>query len=551
LGLLVFLSLLAAGCGSSDSENAPTTKSCASLPGTAWIPQVPGVSSSNHDSTVSLINSEVQTTGPVIGLAQGVSGSNEISVSIDMMQDLGPSGSLTLTAQVTNYPSNLSGSAFAYLVSLSDGTSELINLTRSGGNDCAGKGFYVCTNGLCSVNSNCTINWPSAFFDRNHWEQHQGYSTSAENYPSVNVFPTCNWAGGSGQNVTNPSCAFNTNFFPGSYPSGGTQPRLRFGVNYTAKYVLVADSYSTLTGRTAGLKVTIVKKTNPNITPAGAVDLNLILVGTANITASRTAKGQQNLNTLVSAIADYYSQSSSNVKLGTVRGIEWGCEQNGDDFANVNISDLGSLFSKGSLVSSEVNSSTVNVFLVSSIKDDSSGADSNLTILGVDGAIAGPVINGTAVSGMAVSTFDQLDQFNPNCPNDGSICSITQREKDFFQLSETSVHEMGHFFGLNHLSEWDGTEHDFVQDTPICTTTNGKYLTINSCLSETTCNQSCGTYTNTYDPSSGKFCPLAACSFNNPMWWTTKNYYEPTGASDGVIFSAQQGKIIHYHPMVK
>jgi hypothetical protein len=560
LGFALLLSAGLTGCGGSDE---PQGIQCPGLGGTPWVPQVSNASPSNHNGSMTLSQTEIQAFGPITGLAQPAPESREISVTIDMSQDLGPTGSLTLMAQVVSLPPFFNANVFAYLTSLSDGTNEYVNLARAGtGGDCAASGYYVCPGTVCTSNPNCKINWPSAYTDREHWEQHQGYASSAENLPSINTFPTCNWTGGSGQSATDPSCAFNTQFFP----TGITPNRLRYGVNYTAKYVLISDSHAVVNGRNAGMKVTVLKKANPNTAIGGAVDVNFILVGTKNVNASRTAKGQQNLNTAVTAVADYYAQSNSNIKLGTVRGVEWPCDSGGDQYANVDVSNLGKLFSNAvGILPPGSDAKAINVFLVSTIVDSSADANSNLTILGVDGAIGGPATNGTAVSGMAVSTFEILDQYNPNCGSSNATCPLTQQEESFFQLSDTITHEMGHFFGLNHLSERDGKSHDFVRDTPVCTAADvigqKSYLTIHSCLlsdtnifsgTSTTCLQNCASYTTTYSPLGGQFCPLAqACQFNNVMWWTTKNFDEKTGNSDGVKFSAQQGIIMNFHPLVQ
>jgi hypothetical protein len=558
--LLVCLSLTIASCGKDDESEGSASSQCSGLSGSAWVPKVSGAGSGNHDASVSISQSVINSTGLITGLSQAAPASREVSVTIDMNQDLGETGSLTLMAQVTNFPSGLVGGAFAYLVSLSDGTNEYINLARAGAaDDCAGKGYYTCSSTQCSVNSACKINWPSAYQNRDSWELHQGYSSSAIDYPSINIFPTCNWTGGSNQSSTSPGCAFNSTFFP-----AGTT-RLRYGVNYTAKYVLLSDSYASLNGYTADFKVTVVKKTSTASPLRGALDINYILVGNKNIQASRTTKGQRNLNTLTTAFAQYLGQSNPNIKLGNVQAIEWPCDTGGDQYANVDVADLGTMFKASStLVPAGLDTKAMNIFLVSSITDGSSGSDSNLTILGVDGSIGGPAMNGTAVSGLAVSTFDLLDQYNPNCSESSETCPLTQQEDAFFQLGDTVTHEAGHYLGLQHLSENKGTAHDPVLDTPVCTATQSysgvSYLTIQSCLlsdtnifagTNSTCQANCASY-GSYSQFSGQFCPNAvACEFNYVMWWTVKNFHEGTGASDGLLFSSQQSQVMNYHPLVQ
>jgi hypothetical protein len=555
LGFLLILPLSMSGCAPADTpatQNA-APKSCSTLTGSPWVPSVPGVSNSNHSGSVTLTKTVLTGSGRVIGLGQSFTTADEVSVSIDMTQDLGSQGSLMLMGMVTDFPSALSGGAFPYLVSLDDGTNNYINLSGN----CLTNGLYTCSSGVCNINTGCTLD-PGAYPSRTEWELRQGQS-SGVNSPSVNIFPTCNWTGGSVGSSANPVCPFVTTVAPATSPffPGGTG-RLRHGVNYTAKYLILADSYSTVTtSRSANVQVTAIKK-NSSVAPgSGAMDINVILVGNTNVQASRTSKGQQNLNTLMSVVAGYYSQSGTGVKIGQINSIEYDCLSGGDDFAALPVDQLGALLTKsGSLVPSANETRALNLFLVSSIENND--PTSNLTILGIDGSIGGPLMNGTAFSGMAMSTFDALDQYNPNCFSSTPICPSNKQDSSFFQLTDTAAHEMGHYFGLQHVSEAAGTAHDYLPDTPVCTrkASNG-YLTVSSCRldntntflpTSTTCNADC----TPYNASAGTFCAnKASCEFNYIMWWTSKNFDSVSGLSDGSMFSTSEGSIINYHPLVQ
>ena len=132
--LLVTAGLSACGKGSLSADSGGShqvVNSCSeSIQGSPWSVQVAGISPANHDSTTSLSQVVINKTGPLVGLGQAAPAGKEISVTIDMGQDLGQWGSLTLMAKVTQMPGSLAGSAFAYLVSLNDGVNELVNLTR-------------------------------------------------------------------------------------------------------------------------------------------------------------------------------------------------------------------------------------------------------------------------------------------------------------------------------------------------------------------------------------------------------------------------------------
>jgi hypothetical protein len=533
---------------------------CASLTGTAWSPNITAAAATNHNATTTVAQSTQTATSTVIGMGQAAPASVETSFTVDMNTDLGAYGSLTLVAKVKDYPSGLVGGAYPLLVSLSDGTNEYIHLARTGaGGDCAANGYFTCASGVCSANTSCTISAPSAYVDRNHWEQHQAPNVSAVGSPSTNTFPTCNWTGGTGGSLTNPNCAFNSTFFPGAY----SPPRLRYGVSYTAKYVLVGDSYASLSNRSATIELTVIKKTTAATTgdAAGAVDFNVFLVGDKNVQASRTAKGKQNLDTMLSAVADYFSQANANIKLGAVHSVEWTCALGGNTYSDLEVTKLGSALTSGSALSpAGTEGKAINIFLVSTITDDE-GSD-GFTILGFDGAIGGPPLNSTATSGLTVATFDYLDKYNTDCDSSLAICPLSKQDSDFQETGVVVAHEIGHFFGLNHLSESSGTEHDSINDTPICTATvhsgSGYYITLNQCLNSDTnlfppstgqtCNAACAAYNST----NGTFCPAAVeCSFNHLMWWTTKNFHPASGNGDGNILSANTGIVLNYHPVTQ
>ncbi len=523
-----------------------STPSCDALAGTSWVPSISGVSVANHDDSSVTVTKDIYTgSGLLTGLGQSYSAnsSHVITISgIDVSTDLLLGGSATLVAQTTGFPSSLSDGAYPVLISLNDGVNELVNVSG-----CT-SGFYTCLSGNCNTpkvgcgpDPNGTGG--SAFLGataaerRSFWDQGQRIGTN--DFLSVNTFPTCNWSSGT------PSCSFNSS--PGSFFAGSGKLRSGSGVTYTAKYVLLTSSYSSVGDSfSAGIKLTVVRKKDGNQGATnGATDLNVILVGTKNITQSRTDKGKQNLDALFTHVYNHYftqNSSTTGIKLGKINVIEWDCTNGGDSYATVDLSKAGQMFSTGSaLLPSSTETKALNIFLVSSITYSGSG-----TILGLSGGIPGAMINGTSSSGLVFSSLNKLGTYNPSCSSSGT-CTISSQEPAFIDMGSTISHEMGHFMGLNHLSERDGSTHDKVPDTPQCTTLSGGHLTISSCRSESSCNNVCSSS----QYASGPYCSdKTECQFNHVMWWTSKNY-NSSGQGDGNIFSTNSSSIINYSPYVQ
>ena len=535
------------GCSSDNASSSVSSESV--LPGEPWIPQVPGLSASNHNAQISVAK-ETQTllNVPLIGLSQPLPNSKLVTVNFNVPADLGRLGSITLMGQAVDIPQNVGGGAFAYLVSLSDSNgNDFIHLNSS----CYNSGLFSCSFGNCSLNSQCIPQWPSAYYSHTAWDVKQGLTTSGIDQVSVNTFPTCNWTEGLGSfNYEKPGCAFNSNFFPS--PSSD---RLASGL-YTAKYALLSDSWTSLSGVRATLKFSLLKKTNNSNDLSGAIDLNIILTGTQNVKDSRTKAGKRNLNSLISGVAKLLQGSDQLLRLGEVHAIEWyGTEA--DQYADLSTDKIENLFKKtSSLVPQQHEGNTINAFLVNSITDKSAGS---FTILGQSGAIGGPALSGTSSSGLVFSTFQLLATMNKDCSGENTICPESATDADFVDLVATMTHELAHYLGLFHVSESTGTMHDAVFDTPICTNTDSQsYITINSCRSTdntfvfpvtgSKCYQECLNY----NPNSGIFCSQAqSCIFNNLMWVYSKNYDLKTHQGDANFISAQQEKIINYSPFVQ
>jgi len=525
------------GCAK-EADKDPSPSGCPAISGTAWVPTVTTIGAANHDSSAQVTEEVLPiVSGPVIGYAQAAPAAVEVTVSIPMNQDLGTSGSFSLIAQVKNPPSKMT--VYPALVYLSDGTHDFINLARggvAGSGDCADSGYFT---GSVAANSKCQIQWPSAYYDRHHWEQHWTYATGGG--WAVDTFPTCHWSNGNEPSATDayekPACVFNTSS-TGFLTSEG---KLISGVSYTAKYILLSSSAEIVTGKTASLEIRLVKKTSSN--PDGAIDVNAIMVGSSVIQDSHTSKGKSNLNLLFGDLHSVFNQVG--LKLGAVRVFEWACSQNGDAYANLDTSELNTMISMGSSLIA-ASAKGLNLFFIHSFTNNSS-------IQGMSSIIGGPYFHRTPLSGVVVPTFGKLDQYNATCTD--SSCSTSQQDADFRQLAPTIAHEMGHYLGLNHptdlIESTNTLYHDLIDDTPICTTTK---ITSSLCANDThiysETGLTCPAVCSGYDSKNKQFCPNQfECQFNHLMFRTTKSFAAGTDLGDGNLISPHAKGILSYHPL--
>jgi hypothetical protein len=106
----------------------------------------------------------------------------------------------------------------------------------------------------------------------------------------------------------------------------------------------------------------------------------------------------------------------------------------------------------------------MSLFLVDYLVSSQVGGGT--TVVGIDGSVPGPSsVGGTVASGAAVSIANLYWQ-RPATPGCGPTPSFYNCGAD--RVAYIAAHEMGHFLGLYHETESDGTLFDPLSDTPTC-----------------------------------------------------------------------------------
>ena len=519
-------------------------------------------------------------TGPDNGLT--ATATSAVVVTVSSTGSIGSSIPRTQTVSFANQPIsgsyiiNYNGNATSVILYNSTsasiqtaiqaltGISDVVvsNLTSSGFTvDFTGiSGLSITSNTLLySIGTNVTtLGTKGAFGNRDDWDQHQ---TPPYGYTSVNSFPRCD------STVGGWYCPSNLNKLPTGH--------------YYAKYILMSDRGVGVSTASADLQVKLTIKKDSAArnqgSSNGAINLNVILVGSKNINDSHTSKGAMNLNLLFKEVNRIFKNEGTNISIGTIKAYEWRDVDGGDYYSEINYEYLGELFSSGSQgVPSADDGNYINIFMVRDIQI----TGVSYSILGLSGAILGPPVNGTQSSGLAFSTnltstitgTGVLSDLNPNCTT--LNCTRNSLDADFIEMGATVAHELGHYLGLNHPSEkvaslTETQRIDQLSDTPTCAPRAGPNLDQKSCYIDTalqiggasTCASACDAVISaaggTSYYSGAKtiyYCKATSeCQFNHMMWYTTKKR-EPASdgtKEDGNLISPQSSAIVQWNSFVR
>ncbi len=195
-------------------------------------------------------------------------------------------------------------------------------------------------------------------------------------------------------------------------------------------------------GSGTGQVFALIKKSPSRVLSQGRLNLNLWFAGVTGVTAA-SAPTDPKVQAMMAEFTRIYA--TSGIAIGVVGYFDVPASS-AASFAVIDTTDgkdseLRKLFE----ISAGAPNNAMNFFLVREIKGGSAG----FTILGVAGGIPGiPFEQGTNASGVAVTAMDL--QMSPA------------------SVARTMAHEGGHWLGLWHTSEQNGTMFDPLADTPEC-----------------------------------------------------------------------------------
>jgi hypothetical protein len=280
-----------------------------------------------------------------------------------------------------------------------------------------------------------------------------------------------------------------------------------------------------------------------NIPATGTVDVtfNLTSGGITPALAAATAGTDTDVQRMVSSVRTLLGQVG--LQLGAVSYVDVPAAAAAKVASGVQVDDATACGELSQLLATAPAGRQVNIFVVSNFV--SKNLAPGTLVAGIDGTIPGPAtISPTLQSGAAVSAAN-LRAGRSNCGaglslNCGTATSaLTCCGADV--VAYAVAHEMGHYLGLYHVTEGEGTSFDPLQDTPACK--------CQSCASDPTkCADAIPT------PASPHTMTVAECSpgtaknavcggGDNLMFWLL------SGASVGSL-TAEQGRVVRANPAV-
>jgi hypothetical protein len=220
--------------------------------------------------------------------------------------------------------------------------------------------------------------------------------------------------------------------------------------------------YSNCSGGSSGGRYDITVVTQPQPYATGTVDLAFYLV-TSALTAQQ-ALTDPHVHRMLSTLGSIYA--GAGLCLGTLTFYDVPAWARALYATGVDVTKTGPCDELHQLFTLSKAGNALNFFLVDALIQPS---DPNAYIVGLDGTIPAPSsVGGTLNSGAVVNFSDYAAGAgcggSPNYAfqaDGGSACGADV-------TAYTIAHEGGHWLGLYHTTEQDGTGVDPLSDTPVC-----------------------------------------------------------------------------------
>ena len=270
------------------------------------------------------------------------------------------------------------------------------------------------------------------------------------------------------------------------------------------------------------------------VASTGVMDVTLYLV--TNRYTAASAAADPAMTRMRETLATYLARAG--ITLGAVTFVDADAAVKARYASGVDVDDLTPCGEVATVLRLGPPGNAMTLFLVNSLNSQQGG----YTVVGQDGTIPGPAsVGGTVASGALVSIANLDFTTSPTACQGGINLSGCGADLTAY----IGAHESGHFLGLYHVTESQGTLFDPVKDTPTC-----------PCSACAPASQQANCYTGTLtsstyevdnaDCSRQLIDPASSCGGgDNLMFWLVDH-----ALSTGSI-SGQQASIIRASPAVR
>lgn len=322
---------------------------------------------------------------------------------------------------------------------------------------------------------------------------------------------------------------------------------------YECSPVFVQAGGATCTGGSAASTYDVTVITKPmmaggGIPTSGSLDLVVYFATTiatkeslAPLSAATANAGNDpDLNRMVQTLRSLLANAGLTVS--SVTYVDLPADVQAHYAPGVNANDTGGCSDIADLFRYGRGGNTLNIFFVSSFQV--SGLPNGNDVVGLDGTIPGPAtVGGSAGSGAAVATID-LRSGSGNTAVCGRSPNFNNCGAD--TTAYIIAHEAGHYLGLYHVTESDGTQFDPLHDTPMCPCAKCALATGTCAASASTVTSSSYAMTvsdctnSTRNPDGTLMCGGG----ENLMFWRLES------GSQGTLSSEQQ-QVVRANPLVQ